>query len=67
VDAKSLTATIMGAMSGLVPCLMFVGDQCGRAQDAIDVYVSAFADSRILEVERFGLALGSWSPVTSWP
>jgi predicted 3-demethylubiquinone-9 3-methyltransferase (glyoxalase superfamily) len=33
---------------------MFVGDQCGRAQDAIDVYVSAFADSRILEVERFG-------------
>jgi predicted 3-demethylubiquinone-9 3-methyltransferase (glyoxalase superfamily) len=33
---------------------MFVGDQCGKAEEAIGLYVSAFVDSAVLEVERFG-------------
>ena len=38
----------------MAPCLMFVGDQCGKAEAAMDLYVSAFADSALLEIERFG-------------
>jgi len=34
--------------------LMFVGDQHGRAEEAMDFYVSLFENSRILEVERYG-------------
>jgi predicted 3-demethylubiquinone-9 3-methyltransferase (glyoxalase superfamily) len=33
---------------------MFVGAQCGRAEEAIELYVTAFDDSRIVAVERFG-------------
>jgi len=33
--------------------LMFVGDQHGKAEEAMNVYVSLFEDSRILGVERF--------------
>jgi predicted 3-demethylubiquinone-9 3-methyltransferase (glyoxalase superfamily) len=33
---------------------MFVGDQLGKAEEAMDLYVSAFVDSAVLEVERFG-------------
>jgi len=33
---------------------MFVGDQCGRAEEAMNLYVSLFEDSRVLEVERYG-------------
>ena len=35
---------------------MFVGDQCGKAEDAIELYVSAFERSRIIDIERFGPA-----------
>ena len=41
-------------MQRLAPCLMFVGDQYGRAEEAMALYVSAFADAEVLEVERFG-------------
>jgi predicted 3-demethylubiquinone-9 3-methyltransferase (glyoxalase superfamily) len=41
-------------MQRMAPCLMFVGDQCGKAKEAIDLYLSAFADSAVLEVERLG-------------
>jgi predicted 3-demethylubiquinone-9 3-methyltransferase (glyoxalase superfamily) len=41
-------------MTRLSPCLMFVGDQCGRAEEAIGLYVSAFERSHVIEVERFG-------------
>jgi predicted 3-demethylubiquinone-9 3-methyltransferase (glyoxalase superfamily) len=30
---------------------MFVGEQCGKAEAAIELYVSAFADPRINSVE----------------
>jgi predicted 3-demethylubiquinone-9 3-methyltransferase (glyoxalase superfamily) len=33
---------------------MFVGDQCGKAEEAMDLYVSTFDDSRVVSVERFG-------------
>jgi predicted 3-demethylubiquinone-9 3-methyltransferase (glyoxalase superfamily) len=41
-------------MQRLTPCLMFVGDQCGKAEEAMELYVSAFEDSRVVSVERFG-------------
>ena len=39
-------------MISLAPCLMFVGDQCGRAQEAIDVYLAALPGSEVLHVQR---------------
>jgi predicted 3-demethylubiquinone-9 3-methyltransferase (glyoxalase superfamily) len=33
---------------------MFVGEQCGKAEEAMERYVSAFEDSRVVSVERFG-------------
>jgi predicted 3-demethylubiquinone-9 3-methyltransferase (glyoxalase superfamily) len=35
-------------------CLMFVGDQYGKAQEAIDLYVSLFDDATVTDVVRFG-------------
>jgi predicted 3-demethylubiquinone-9 3-methyltransferase (glyoxalase superfamily) len=32
---------------------MFVGDQYGKAEEAMNLYVSLFEDSRVLHVERF--------------
>ena len=32
----------------------FVGDQCGKAEEAIELYVSAFEGARVIHVERFG-------------
>ena len=39
-------------MSALAPCLMFAGDQLGRAQEAMDVYAVAFPGSEVLQVQR---------------
>jgi predicted 3-demethylubiquinone-9 3-methyltransferase (glyoxalase superfamily) len=33
---------------------MFVGEQYGKAEEAMNLYVSLFEDSRVLDVERFG-------------
>ncbi len=41
-------------MERIVTSLMFVGDQCGRAEEAMELYVDLFPGSRILRVERFG-------------
>ena len=41
-------------MYRIAPCLMFVGDQLGRAEEAMGLYVDAFGDAEILETERFG-------------
>jgi len=41
-------------MQRLAPCLMLVGDQCGKAEEAMELYVSAFEGSRVIAVERFG-------------
>ena len=45
-------------MQALAPCLMFVGEQCGRAAEATELYVSAFPGSRVIEAERFELEDG---------
>ena len=33
---------------------MFVGDQYGKAEEAMNLYVSLFENSRILEIARYG-------------
>jgi predicted 3-demethylubiquinone-9 3-methyltransferase (glyoxalase superfamily) len=45
---------VCAAMQSLAPCLMFVGDQCGNADEAMELYVSTFDASRVVSVERFG-------------
>jgi predicted 3-demethylubiquinone-9 3-methyltransferase (glyoxalase superfamily) len=39
-------------MSSLAPCLMFVGDQSGRAQEAMDLYVKALPGAKVLHLQR---------------
>lgn len=40
-------------MQRLAPCLMFVGEQCGNAEQAMELYVATFDDSRVVSVERW--------------
>ncbi len=42
-------------MQRLTSCLMFVGDQHGKAEEAMNLYVSLFENSRVLEIERYGV------------
>jgi len=41
-------------MNSISTCLLFVGDQAGKAEEAITLYTSVFANSKIGEMERFG-------------
>lgn len=41
-------------MPSLTPCLMFVGDQAGRAEEAAQLWAATFPDSEILDVTRHG-------------
>ena len=43
-------------MERIATCLMFVGEQYGQAEEAMNQYVSVFANSRVLSVDRFGPA-----------
>ncbi|HYE09256.1 MAG TPA: VOC family protein [Patescibacteria group bacterium] len=38
----------------ITPTLMFVGDQCGNAEEAIRFYTSTFNDSKIGDIVRYG-------------
>lgn len=38
----------------IVPSLMFVGENCGQAEDAIDFYTSVFDQSAVGDVARYG-------------
>lgn len=38
----------------ITPTLMFVGKQCGRAEEAIKFYTSIFNNSKIGEIHRYG-------------
>jgi len=38
----------------ITPSLMFVGDQCGRAEEALNHYMSIFEDSAVDGILRFG-------------
>jgi hypothetical protein len=47
------------AMPKFTTCLMFVGEQHGKAEEAIGLYVSLFKNSKIIEMERWGLWIGA--------
>jgi predicted 3-demethylubiquinone-9 3-methyltransferase (glyoxalase superfamily) len=53
-----LPAADPGHGQKIVPSLLFVGDACGRAEEAIDFYTAAFRGlsgaSRVLSVSRYG-------------
>ncbi|MEX1112431.1 MAG: VOC family protein [Candidatus Andersenbacteria bacterium] len=38
----------------IVPSLMFVGDRAGKAEEAINFYVSIFEDSKVGDISRYG-------------
>ncbi len=42
----------------ITPCLMFVREQQGKAEQAMNFYVSLFKDSRITMMERYGKGEG---------
>lgn len=37
----------------IAPCLLFVGKQAGKAEEAMHLYTSVFPDSRIVKLERY--------------
>jgi len=39
-------------MQKFTPCLMFVGEQFGKAEEAINFYISLFKNGKIVEIER---------------
>jgi predicted 3-demethylubiquinone-9 3-methyltransferase (glyoxalase superfamily) len=41
-------------MTRVATSLMFVGPQAGKAEEAVDLYVSAFDDSRVIAIEHWG-------------
>jgi predicted 3-demethylubiquinone-9 3-methyltransferase (glyoxalase superfamily) len=41
-------------MQEIATSLMFVGDQYGKAEEAMEFYIALFDDARVLAVERFG-------------
>jgi predicted 3-demethylubiquinone-9 3-methyltransferase (glyoxalase superfamily) len=38
----------------IVPTLMFVGDVCGKAEEAVEHYTSIFPDSKVGHIMRYG-------------
>lgn len=38
----------------IIPTLMFVGRQCGKAEEAISFYASVFPDSGVGDIQRYG-------------
>lgn len=42
----------------MAPCLMFVGQQAGRAEEAMRFYTTLFKDSHIKQIERYAASEG---------
>lgn len=38
----------------IVPTMLFVGDVCGKAEEAMTYYVSVFEDARVGDIDRYG-------------
>ncbi|WP_018350090.1 VOC family protein [Longispora albida] len=49
-----LTGEDGDARPPIVPSLLFVGDRCGQAEEAVDFYVSVFADSEKGQAAHYG-------------
>ena len=43
----------------ITPTLMFVGEQCGKAEEAIKLYTSVFHNARIGDIIRYGKGRGT--------
>jgi predicted 3-demethylubiquinone-9 3-methyltransferase (glyoxalase superfamily) len=43
----------------ITPTLMFVGEQCGRAEEAINFYLSVFHDAKVNHMMRYGKGEGA--------
>ena len=41
-------------MQKITTCLMFVGEQHGKAEEAINLYTSLIKDSKILRISHYG-------------
>jgi predicted 3-demethylubiquinone-9 3-methyltransferase (glyoxalase superfamily) len=44
---------LAGCAQSINPFLIFVGKQCGKAEAAINFYVSLFKDSKVMSIERY--------------
>jgi predicted 3-demethylubiquinone-9 3-methyltransferase (glyoxalase superfamily) len=53
-----------GTPQSITPCLLFVGDQFGRAEEAMTLYTSLFDDARIGEVSRDERGAINYGPFT---
>ena len=42
-------------MQKVATCLMFVGEQHGKAEEAINLYTALVKDSKILQITRYGV------------
>ncbi len=42
----------------ITPTLMFVGDVCGKAEEAVNFYGSLFPDSKVANIDRYGKGEG---------
>ncbi|WP_249322272.1 VOC family protein [Halomonas sp. PGE1] len=47
-------------MKSITTSLMFVGEQAGKAEEAIRFYTSLFPDSQITDIQRYGA--GEYEP-----
>ena len=45
---------LTGRAQSTTPFLMFVGKQHGKAEEAMNFYVSLFKDSKVISIERYG-------------
>ena len=53
-------------MQQAITCLMFTGAQCGKAEEAANLYVSLLPGSRILNIERHGAGGGGPEGSVKW-
>lgn len=53
VSWQLITGNLENVGQKFTPCLMFVGDQAGRAEEAINYYTSIFENSGITGIEKY--------------